>query len=155
MGQRILASSPRRHHPQHQRLVRVRLRHHLHIGDRLGPGHEVSDFAGTGGIGGDDGAVAIATFDAPQGLAIDGAGAIYVTDVNRRTIRMIAEGKVSTIAGDGMAGFIDSDTPRAARFFGLEGLDVRDGRLNAADGYQGDNSFPYNRIRRLDLDKIE
>ncbi|MGE0548628.1 MAG: hypothetical protein AB7O24_12745 [Kofleriaceae bacterium] len=113
----------------------------------------VSDYAGTGAVGGDDGPVATSTFALPQGLAID-SGMIYVSDVQNRTIRRVMGGEVTTIAGDGMPGFQDSNAPLTARFFGLEGIDVRAGRLVAADGNIGNDAEPYNRVRVIDLQKL-
>ncbi len=113
----------------------------------------VTDFAGTGAVGNTDGAVNAATFDAPQGLAIDTAGTLYVTDIHQKVIRRIRNNVVQTIAGDGTAGFRDADDPKQAQFYGLEGIDVRGARLIVSDGNIGDG-MPYNRIRVIRLDAI-
>ncbi|MGE3545248.1 MAG: hypothetical protein AB7L28_15025, partial [Kofleriaceae bacterium] len=113
----------------------------------------VTDYAGTGAVGGDDGPLAASTFAMPQGLAIEN-GTIYVSDVQSRTIRRVTGGEVTTIAGDGQPGFQDSNTALSARFYGLEGIDVRAGRLVAADGNIGNDAEPYNRIRVIDLQKL-
>jgi len=114
----------------------------------------VSDYAGTGVAGNDDGDVAIATFDQPRGLAIGPDGALYVSDVGSRLIRRIFNGHVTTIAGS-TAGYLDSDDPLAAQFYGLEGLAVSpDGkRLVLADGNQGDGS-QHDHVRVVDLTQI-
>ena len=110
----------------------------------------VSDFAGTGTAGNLDGPLAVASFDGPQGLALADDGAIYVTDIRRHYIRRIKDGMVKTVAGDGTAGFMDSDEPRGARFYGLEGIDVDATRLVVADGNIGDgNTFHRVRVIRL------
>jgi sugar lactone lactonase YvrE len=61
----------------------------------------VSTIAGRGGVAGSaDGPGAIARFNYPSGLALDGMGSIYIADSQNHTIRLIsAEGVVSTIAG--------------------------------------------------------
>jgi sugar lactone lactonase YvrE len=112
----------------------------------------VTDFAGTGVAGGTDGPIETATFNGPQGLAISGS-TLYVTDIKSHTIRRIANGMVTTIAGDGTAGWQDADAPLTAKFYGLEGIDVRGNRLVAADGNIGDGAT-FNRVRTVDLSKV-
>jgi sugar lactone lactonase YvrE len=63
------------------------------------PGLELAA-GGPGGKGNLDGQGAAARFDAPQGIAADSAGNLYVTDHGVHTLRKIAaDGTVSTIAG--------------------------------------------------------
>ena len=114
----------------------------------------VTDFAGTGASGNEDGPVATASFEAPQGLAI-GEDMLYVSDVKHHVIRRVelTTGMVTTIAGDGTGGWRDTNSPMAAEFYGLEGLDVRGNRLVAADGNVGDGES-FNRIRTVDLSMI-
>jgi hypothetical protein len=109
----------------------------------------VSDFAGAGTVGNTDGAVATATFDAPQGLAISGS-TLYVSDVHQHVIRKIEAGQVTTIAGDGTAGWLDGDDPKTAKFYGVEGLDVDATRIVIADG-NGGNDMAFNHIRVIHL----
>lgn len=112
----------------------------------------VTTFAGTGVAGRDDGPLATATFNAPQGLAKDAAGNIYVTDTGSYLVRRISpDGQVTTIAGNGSAGYTDSEDPLAGQLYGVEGIDVgNDGYLYIADGTRGE-PLPYHRIRRLTL----
>jgi DNA-binding beta-propeller fold protein YncE len=112
-----------------------------------------SDFAGTGVAGNLDGPLAVATFDGPQGLALGPDGAIYVTDIRKHYIRRIKDGMVKTIAGDGTRGFLDSDEPRGARFYGLEGIDVDATRLVIADGNIGDGNA-FHRVRVIALSAL-
>ena len=74
---------------------------------------------------------------------------IYVADHNNYVIRLIEKNKVSTIAGNGVAGFVDAEGTTAS-FFGVEGFAItNDGKnLWLADGNNGDGG-PYNRVRRL------
>lgn len=63
-------------------------------------GSLVSTIAGTGEIGEDDGAGIEASFDSPEGLALDKDGNLYIADTGNGTIRrMTADGVVSTYAG--------------------------------------------------------
>eukprot|EP00041_Stephanoeca_diplocostata_P002415 m.26379 g.26379 ORF g.26379 m.26379 type:complete len:1069 (+) comp13313_c0_seq3:164-3370(+) len=82
----------------------------------LGTG--VTTLAGDGTPGDvdcDDGLYA--QFRDPHGVAMDQNGSIYVPDENNHRIRKIsANGAVSTIAGDGNAGHVDSDDVLHARF---------------------------------------
>lgn len=112
----------------------------------------VTTYAGNGNAASGDGPVASASFNLPQGLAIDGSGNIYVSELGGYVLRKISGGNVSTIAGDGNAGFLDSTAPLTAQFWGLEGIDVTsDGSvLYIADGNRG-TGMPYNRVRRMTL----
>jgi sugar lactone lactonase YvrE len=81
----------------------------------LRPLVQVSTFAGTGGAGGADGAALSATFSNPAGVAVDDQGAVYVAEATGNRIRKIANGLVSTLAGDGASGSQDG-MGTAARF---------------------------------------
>ncbi len=54
------------------------------------PGGVVTTIAGTGSAGSVDGALASATFDMPWGIALDAAGAVYVSDAAGHRLRKIA-----------------------------------------------------------------
>jgi sugar lactone lactonase YvrE len=98
----------------------------------------VSTLAGSAGVSGSaDGNGTAARFDQPTGVAIDGAGNVYVADSNNNTIRMItSDGMVTTLAGTaGMVGSAEGMGP-AARFHNptdvaLDGA----GNLYVADAY--------------------
>lgn len=111
---------------------------------------DVTDLAGTGLPGSLDGPAAVATFDAPQALAITPGGVLFVSDTSRNLIRRIDQGVVTTVAGDGGRGWLDSDAPRSAKFSGLEGMDADGTRLIVADGDRGDGAA-YHHVRVLDL----
>jgi NHL repeat len=66
----------------------------------IGAGH-VTTFAGGAGItGGTDGAGGAARFNQPAGMAVDGAGNVYVADTANATIRkVVLAGDVTTLAG--------------------------------------------------------
>jgi sugar lactone lactonase YvrE len=113
----------------------------------------VTVFAGGGGVGTVDGAAADARFSQPKALAVDAAGNIYVSEVGTHRIRRVAaDGTVTTVAGNGTAGFADGSGAQAM-FWGQEGIAVSsDGRtLYVADGTGGEEGTPYNRIRKITI----
>ena len=95
-----------------------------------------------------DGAMSDAKFNHPQGMAIDSADNIFMTDLENFRIRKLSGSSITTVAGDGMDGFADDDDPQGAEFHGLEGLAVTpDGHtIYVADGTRGED-VPYNRVR--------
>ena len=68
---------------------------------KITSGGVVSTFAGSAGLQGSaDGTGSAASFNSPQGLAVDTAGNIYVADAYNHTIRQITSvGFVTTLAG--------------------------------------------------------
>ena len=86
----------------------------------------VTIIAGQAGAGGSqDGPGAAARFQAPGGLAVDGAGNVFVADTGNNTIRKISPaGVASTLAGQpGSHGSLDSQGS-AARFWAPFGIAV-------------------------------
>jgi uncharacterized protein (TIGR03437 family) len=68
----------------------------------------VTTIAGSGlpGFAGDNGPAAAAVLNTPQGVAVDGAGNVYIADSGNNRIRMVAgNGNIRTIAGNGIAAF--------------------------------------------------
>ena len=93
-----------------------------------------------------------ASFVAPQAIAVDTAGDVFVSDTGSHRIRRIlANGTVETVAGDGTAGFQDG-AGATAQFYGAEGLAVTsDGKtLYVADGNMGTGAS-YNRLRVITI----
>jgi hypothetical protein len=93
---------------------------------KITPANIVSTLAGKAGPGSTDGAGSAAKFSLPIGLALDGAGDIYVADTNNNTIRKITpSGAVTTLAGaaDAPVSSIDG-TGSAARFNAPQGAAV-------------------------------
>lgn len=91
---------------------------------KVTPSGVVTTLAGTAGVtGGADGQGPAASFNYPRGVAVDGAGNVYVADAHNDTIRMITPGGlVRTIAGaPGVAGGQDG-TGDAARFANPDAL---------------------------------
>jgi DNA-binding beta-propeller fold protein YncE len=79
---------------------------------RLIAGGQVSTLAGDGTTGFLDGAAAGARFYYPLGIAVDG-GKVYVADSWNNRIRVIENGQVSTLAGDGTQGYADGPAASA------------------------------------------
>jgi sugar lactone lactonase YvrE len=83
-----------------------------------------------------DGKLNAAKFNTPSGLAIDKKGNLYVADTGNHVIRKIdPNGKVSTVAGNGQAGFRDGAATQA-QFNAPIGVAVgKDGKVYVADTY--------------------
>jgi sugar lactone lactonase YvrE len=76
----------------------------------------VSTLAGTGIFGFVNGPGVTARFSAPQDLAIDSQGTLYVAESDNNCVRKItAAGVVSTLAGGAHLGYVDG--PAASAFF--------------------------------------
>ncbi|MGH7237936.1 MAG: hypothetical protein ACREGF_05360, partial [Candidatus Saccharimonadales bacterium] len=90
----------------------------------VNPAGAVTSYAGsaTGAAGANNGPASAATFYYPNSVAVDAAGNVYVADGVNNLIREITSGgMVSTFAGSGTAGAIDS-TGVNASFNGPAGL---------------------------------
>ena len=104
---------------------------------KVTPAGVVSVVAGVAGVSGSaDGIGSAARFHGPQGLALDGAGNLYVADTNNSAIRKIAlaSGTVTTSAGlAGVNGGTDGAGSQA-RFFFPSGVALdASGKLYIAD----------------------
>jgi alpha-tubulin suppressor-like RCC1 family protein/sugar lactone lactonase YvrE len=89
----------------------------------------VTTLAGLAGSSGDaDGTGSAARFNSPSGLAVDGAGNVYVADTMNNTLRIVtAAGAVSTLAGQAGVSGSTNGTGTAAQFFGPQGLTIDTG----------------------------
>jgi TonB family protein len=89
---------------------------------RVNRGGTINTFAGNGirGFSGDGGPATSAQLNAPAGLALDRAGNLYVADSGNASIRRITpDGKISTIAGNGTAGFSGDGGPATSAQLGF------------------------------------
>ncbi len=110
---------------------------------KISPTSLVSTFAGNGNWGYVDGTSSNAEFHNPAGMTIDAAGNIFLADLDNFRIRKISTtGKVSTIAGSGIEGFLDGDAS-VAQFDQPSSVAVDvDGNIYVAD-------LLNNRIRKI------
>jgi hypothetical protein len=99
------------------------------------------------GYAGDGGPAVGARLASPNGVVKDAAGNLYISDAGNHVVRKVdVNGVITTIAGNGTAGFSGDDGPatdaQLREPFGLD-IDLA-GNLIIAD-------FRNNRIRRVDL----
>src|SRR5690606_6735759 len=96
----------------------------------------IETVAGTGVEGSADGPLATATFSRPNGLVIDAAGNIYVTDrANHKVRKISSSGMVTTLAGTGTFGMKDGE-PASAMFNSPGGIAVdAQGNIYVTDWY--------------------
>ncbi len=112
------------------------------------PGRVIEDVGGDGTPGGDGdgGPAANARVNSPSGVAIDGAGNVYIADTrNNRVRRIDPDGIIDEFAGDGTAGFGgDGGAAVDAQLKGPNGAAVdRSGNVYIADTRN-------HRIRKVD-----
>ena len=109
----------------------------------------VTTVAGNGvqGYSGDGGPATAASLDAPEGLAVDSAGNLYLSDTHNQRVRRVdsATGVITTVTGTGQAGFSGDLGPGALAQVRLpRGLALdASGNLLVVDAQN-------HRIRRLD-----
>ena len=105
---------------------------------------------GTGGFSGDGGAASSAQLLYPTGVNVDNSGNVYISDNNNNRIRMVnSSGIISTIAGNGSAGYSgDGGSATAARLYNPSGITFdRSGNMYIADNFN-------HRIRKVDASGI-
>jgi sugar lactone lactonase YvrE len=106
---------------------------------KITPAGMVTTLAGGGKRGMNDGYRTAATFFAPQGLAVDGSGNVFVADPLNGTIRRIGtDGYVTTFAGKVRVHGHADGPATSATFFHPEGLAVDTaGNVYVADTLNG------------------
>ncbi len=113
---------------------------------RIDPAGNVTTLAGDGVHGHLDGPAATARFFAPQGIALDAAGNLYIADGDGNRIRKLdPAGTVSTYAGVATAGYLDGPAA-TARFNGPVGVAVD----ASGDVFVTESRAGISRIRRIE-----
>jgi len=115
---------------------------------KLDPMGLISTFAGEGTLGwtGDGGPPDMAELCAPEGIALDAQGDLFIADTCNARIRKVSGGVITTFAGNGTSGFSgDGLAATKAEFIVPLGLAV-DSRDNLYVADSGNN-----RVRRIDL----
>lgn len=120
----------------------------VYVADRLNhrirsitPAGLVSTLAGAGTVGSVDGEAAAAKFNQPYGVAVNDKGMVVIGDLTNNLIRLVHEGKVTTLAGT-LSGYTDGPGT-GARFSQPTDVEIdADGNVYVAD-------LGNNRIRRI------
>jgi RHS repeat-associated protein len=117
---------------------------------RVGPDGTITTVAGNGvaGFSGDGGPATAASLLGPYGVAAGPDGSLYIADTNNSRIRRVGpDGTITTVAGNGVAGFSGDGGPATAASLYLPyGVGIAaDGSLVIADTYNS-------RIRRVGPD---
>jgi uncharacterized protein (TIGR03437 family) len=74
--------------------------------------------SGSGGNTGDGGPATSATLRSPAGVTVDSTGNLYIADTNNNAIRRVdTNGLISTVAGNGTAGYNGDGSPATAYEF--------------------------------------
>jgi VCBS repeat-containing protein len=117
---------------------------HNHKIRKITTSAEVSTYAGDG-YGFLDGSLLSSRFKAPYGMSMDSNGDIYITETDGNRIRKIdvSENSVSTTAGSGTYGYLDSDL-LSSKFKGPQGVLASSSAIYITDS---DN----HRIRKIEL----
>ncbi|QSA95834.1 PKD domain-containing protein [Methylococcus sp. EFPC2] len=118
--------------------------------DYKAPVVEIAAGSGAKGYSGDNGVATAATFNFPREVAAGPDGSLYISDSGNNRIRKIGpDGKIATIAGDGVFGFGgDGGQAKNARFRFPRGLTIgTDGSIYIAD-------FLNYRVRKIGPDGV-
>ena len=115
---------------------------------KIDPVGLISTIAGNGtpGWSGDGGPADLAQLSAPEGIALDAQGDLFIADTANGRIRKVSSGVITTFAGNGTSGFSGDGSPATkAEFIVPLGLAV-DSRGNLYIADAGNN-----RVRQINL----
>jgi trimeric autotransporter adhesin len=118
---------------------------------RVDAGGKIGLIAGNGvmGYSGDGRAATSAQLNTPWGIAVDGAGSLYIADTKNNRIRKVMAGIISTVAGNGTAAYLGDGGPAtAASLYNPTGVAVDPaGNLYIVDRNN-------NRVRKITSDGV-
>ncbi|MBO9540477.1 IPT/TIG domain-containing protein [bacterium] len=77
----------------------------------------ITTVAGGGSASDDGGPATGAQLSSPHGIALDATGTLYLVDSNRKRIRKVVAGTITTAAGNGFASFAGDGGPATAALF--------------------------------------
>jgi uncharacterized protein (TIGR03437 family) len=104
---------------------------------KVSAGGAITTLAGTGtaGFGGDGGVATSAQLSGPQGVAVDGAGNVYIADTGNSRVREVSGSTITTVAGSGTPGYAgDGGAAASAKLYSPVGLALdAKGNLYIAD----------------------
>jgi NHL repeat len=88
------------------------------------------------GFSGDNGPAVNAQLNLPQSIAVDGAGNLYIADVNNQRVRKVSGGTITTIAGAGNSGSPGDNIPAISAYIYPAGIamDTTGTNLYISDG---------------------
>ena len=109
----------------------------------------ITAFAGTGVAGFSDGSVATALLNAPLAVAVDPTGVVYIADEGNNRVRKVSGGIITTVAGNGTAGFSGDCGPATAAQLNAPSAVAVDGAGNVVIGDLGNNM-----VRRVEAGTI-
>ena len=85
----------------------------------------------TFGFAGDNGPATDAQLAGPSGVALDRAGNLYTTDLGNQRIRKIANGVITTVAGNGATGYSGDNGPALSAQLNLSPVGCPNNRCDA------------------------
>jgi sugar lactone lactonase YvrE len=102
----------------------------------------ITTVAGGGSLIGENGLATSAQLNLPEDLAVDSVGNLYISELRSNRIRKVSNGVITTVAGNGTAGFSGDNGPAtSAQLNGPSAVAVDSaGSLYIAD---------YNRVRKV------
>jgi hypothetical protein len=116
---------------------------------KVAPDRTIATFAGNGTAGstGDGGPATSAELNSPDGVAFDKSGNVYIVEFGGSRIRKVdTTGKISTIAGNGVAGFFGDGGPATSAELNRPENPIFDGAGNLYF-----NDYGNNRVRKITM----